>query len=107
VVTDETSVAISADRFASPGPGCSDIIDSLATTLVLSHGVSVQAGAAKSAAVVAAWQAILGRSDYVWLSGGNPRRIPWTPALTAWFHQNFRPVGPSNPSLGQLCVRER
>ncbi len=107
VVTDETSVAISADRFASPGPGCSDIIDSLATTLVLSHGVSVQAGAAKSASVVAAWQAILGHSDYVWLSGGNPRRIPWTPALTAWFHQNFRPLGPSNPSLGQLYVRER
>ena len=107
VVADETSLAISADRFASPGPGCSDIIDSLATTLVLSHGVSVQAGAAKSAAVVAAWQAILGRSDYVWLSGGNPRRIPWTPALTAWFHQNFQPVGPSSPSLGQLYVRER
>jgi hypothetical protein len=107
VVTDETSIAISADRFASPGPGCSDVIDSLATTLVLSHGVSVQGGAAKSASVVAAWQAILGHSDYVWLSGGNPRRIPWTPALTAWFHQNFRPVGPSNPSLGQLYVRDR
>jgi hypothetical protein len=107
VVTDETSVAISADRFASTGPGCSDVIDSLATTLVLSHGVSVQAGAAKSAAVVAAWQAILGHSDYVWLSGGNARRIPWTPALTAWFHRNFRPVGPSDPTLGQLYVRDR
>jgi hypothetical protein len=107
VVTDETSVAISADRFASPGPGCSDVIDALATTLVLSHGVSVQGGAAKSASVVAAWRAILGKSDYVWLSGGNARRIPWTRALTAWFRQNFRPVGPSNPSLGQLYVRKR
>jgi hypothetical protein len=107
VVTDETSVVISADRFASPGPGCSDIIDALATTLVLSHGVSVQAGAAKSASVVAAWQTILSRSDYVWLSGGNARRIPWTHALTAWFHANFRPVGPFDPSLGRLYVRER
>ena len=107
VVTDETSVAISADRFASPSTGCSDVIDSLATTLVLSRGVSVQAGAAKSARVVAAWQAILGRSDYVWLSSANARRIPWTPALTAWFHQNFRPVGPYDRSLGQLYVRER
>jgi hypothetical protein len=107
VVTDETSVTISAGRFAAVGPGCSDVIDALATTLVLSHGVSVQAGAAKSAAVVAAWRAILSRSDYVWLSGGNARRIPWTPALTAWFHRNFRPVGPSDPSLGQLYVRER
>jgi alpha-1,2-mannosyltransferase len=107
VVTDETSVAISADRFASPSPGCSDVIDSLATTLVLSHGVSVQAGAAKSARVVAAWQAILGRSGYVWLSSANARRIPWTPALAAWFHRNFRPVGPYDRSLGQLYVRER
>jgi hypothetical protein len=107
VVTDETSVVISADRFASPGAGCSDVIDALATTLVLSHGVSVQAGAAKSAPVVAAWQAILGRSDYVWLSGGNARRIPWTPALKAWFNANFRPVGPYDRSLGQLYVRER
>jgi len=107
VVTDETSVTLSADRFASAGPGCSDVIDALATTLVLSHGVSVQAGAAKSAPVVAAWQAILGHSDYVWLSGGNRRRIPWTAGMTAWFHQNFRPVGPSDPSLGQLYVRER
>jgi hypothetical protein len=107
VVTDETSIVISADRFASPGPGCSDVIDALATTLVLSHGVSVQAGAAKSASVVAAWQAVLSRSDYAWLSGGNARRIPWTRALTAWFHANFRPVGPFDPSLGQLYVRER
>jgi hypothetical protein len=107
VVTDETSVVISADRFASPGAGCSDVIDALATTLVLSHGVSVQAGAAKSAPVVAAWQAILGRSDYVWLSGGNARRIPWTPALKAWFNANFRPVGRYDRSLGQLYVRER
>jgi hypothetical protein len=74
---------------------------------VLSHGVSVQAGAAKSAPVVAAWQTILSRSDYVWLSGGNARRIPWTHALTALFHANFRPVGPFNSSLGQLYVRER
>jgi hypothetical protein len=107
VVTDETSLTISADRFATPGPGCSDVIDSLATTLVLSHGVSVQGGAAKSAPVVAAWQAIFSRSDYVWLSGGNPRRIPWTHALATWFHANFRPVGPSDPTLGQLYVRER
>jgi hypothetical protein len=43
----------------------------------------------------------------VWLSGGNPRRIPWTRALATWFHANFRPVGPSDPTLGQLYVRER
>jgi hypothetical protein len=105
IVTDETSVAVSANRFSTPRPGCPDIIDSLATTLVLSHGVSIQAGAARSAPVVAAWQSMLGRASYVWLSGGNARRIPWTHELRTWFGENFRPVGPYNPSVGQLYVR--
>lgn len=105
VVTDETSLAISANRFTSPHAGCPDIIDSLATTLVLSHGLSVQAGAASSARVVAAWQSIFSRADYVWLSPGNARRIPWTRELSTWFRENFRPVGSYNPHLGQLYLR--
>jgi hypothetical protein len=84
---------------------CPDIIDSLATTLVLSHGVSVQGGAASSGPVVAAWQSILGRADYVWLSPENARRIPWTHELSSWFRQNFRPAGPYSPATGQLYVR--
>jgi alpha-1,2-mannosyltransferase len=107
VVTDSTSVVMSANRFSAPGSGCPDIVDALATTLVLSHGVSIQGGAAKSASVVAAWRAMLGRADYVWLSGGNARRIPWTPALTAWFRASFRPIGPYSSGLGQLYVRTR
>lgn len=107
VVTDSTSVVVAADRLSPDRPGCPDIIDALATTLVLSHGVSVQAGAAKSATTVAAWRTMLGQADYVWLSGGNARRIPWTPALTAWFRASFRPVGPSSPGIGQLYVRVR
>lgn len=105
VVTDVTPLTISANRFASLRPGCPDIIDSLATTLVLSHGVSVQGGAASSRYVVAAWQSILSRAEYVWLSPGNARRIPWTHELSSWFRQNFRPVGPYEPTIGQLYVR--
>ena len=105
VVTDVTPLTISANRFASLRPGCPDIIDSLATTLVLSHGVSVQGGAANSRYVVAAWQSILSRAEYVWLSPGNARRIPWTHELSSWFRQNFRPVGPYEPVIGQLYVR--
>jgi alpha-1,2-mannosyltransferase len=105
VVTDVTSFMISADRFASLRPGCPDIIDSLATTLALSHGVSVQGGAARSGHVVAAWQSILSRAEYVWLSPGNARRIPWTHELSSWFRRNFRPMGPYHPLTGQLYVR--
>ena len=105
VVTDETPLTVSANRFTSLRPGCPDIIDSLATTLALSHGVSVQGGAARNTHVVAAWQSILSRADYAWLSPGNARRIPWTPELRSWFRRNFRPVGPYNPITGQLYVR--
>jgi alpha-1,2-mannosyltransferase len=105
VVTDETSLLISANRFAAARPGCPDIIDSLATTLVLSHGVSIQAGAARSARLVSAWQSFLSRADYVWLSDGNTRRIPWTPELRSWFGEHFRPVGPYTSATGQLFVR--
>ena len=48
VVTDETSIDDFRGPVRLPPPGCSDIIDSLATTLALSHGVSVQGGAASS-----------------------------------------------------------
>lgn len=105
VVTDKTILTISANRFAPLRADCPDVIDSLATTLVLSHGVSVQGGAASSGPVVAAWQSILGRADYVWLSPENARRIPWTHELSSWFRQNFRPAGPYSPATGQLYVR--
>jgi alpha-1,2-mannosyltransferase len=100
VVTDEVSDLISADRFNLP-PGCPDVIDSLATTLTLSHGVSVQGGAGRSAAVVGAWQSILSRADYVLLSPASARRIP----PSAWFRQNFAPISAYQAGIGQLFKR--
>jgi len=107
VVTDEVSLTISADRFASTPPGCPDIIDALAATLVLSNGVSVQGGANRMPAVVAAWQGWLDKADYVWLSPahGSRRRIPWTPQLSAWFNANFTKVGTYSSGTGQLYER--
>jgi alpha-1,2-mannosyltransferase len=100
VVTDEVSDLISADRFEIP-PSCPDVIDSLATTLVFSHGVSVQGGAGKMPAVIDAWQSILGRARYVLLAPASGRRIP----PTAWFSQNFVPVSRYYPYIGQLFER--
>jgi len=109
LVTDQASLAIAADRFAGPPPGCPDIVDSLASTLVLSNGVSVQGGAARMPHVVAAWRSWLGAADYVWFSPGNAykRRIPWTPALTAWFYTHFSKETKYSPGIGQLYVRTR
>jgi len=105
VVTDEISMVISANRFTAAHPGCPDIIDSLATTLVLSNGVSVQGGAQNMSSVVAAWRALLGKAQYVWLSSSNARRIPWTPGLKLWFADNFTRVLTTGPSAGDLYQR--
>ena len=107
VVTDEASLTIAADRFAGLPPGCPDIVDSLASTLVLSHGVSVQGGASSMPAVVAQWKTWLGEADYVWLSPnrGSRKRIPWTTGLSDWFNASFAAVGPNSASTGQLYQR--
>jgi alpha-1,2-mannosyltransferase len=106
VVTDETSMALAANRFTAARPGCPDVIDSLAVTLVSGNGVSVQGGAAALPHVVATWQSILSQAQYVWLSPNNARRIPWTPALSLWFSTHFqqlRPVG--GRGFGRLYVQ--
>jgi alpha-1,2-mannosyltransferase len=107
VVTDEVSLSIAADRFTDLPPGCPDIIDSLADTLVLSNGVSVQGGAQNMPSVVAQWQTWFSKADYVWLSPdqGSRRRIPWTVGLSDWFNVNFVKVGAYSRATGQLYRR--
>ena len=108
VVTDEVSLTIGADRFANLPPGCPDIVDSLASTLVLSNGVSIQAGASKMPAVVAQWKKWLGEADYVWLS---PAAAPRSASrgirneLWLWFRAHFDKVGPDSSSTGQVYRR--
>ena len=89
VVSDEVSLTIAANRFSTQ-PGCPAVLDSLATTLVEDNGISVQGGAKSSARAVAAWRWIFGHAEFVWLSSDSDRRIPWTSALTQWFHRHFR-----------------
>jgi alpha-1,2-mannosyltransferase len=107
VVTDEVSLTIAADRFTDLPPGCPVIIDSLASTLVLSNGVSVYAGADQMPQVVATWKSWFSKADYVWLSPdhGSRKRIPWTPALSDWFNATFVKVGNYSPATGQLYKR--
>lgn len=104
VVTDETSLAIAANRFTAWRPGCPDVMDALAQTLVLGNGVSVQGGAAALPRVVAGWHSILARAQYVWLSPTNARRIPWTPALSIWFTTHFQRLT-THRGLGGVWVR--
>jgi hypothetical protein len=116
VVTDETSLLISADRFEAAKPGCPVVIDSLATTLVLTRGVSIQGGAGKNASAIAAWEHILGQAQYVWLSPNHWRRIP-QPSPWTWFNDHFKQIAPPADwvcdggtgwvcGVGQLFVRK-
>jgi alpha-1,2-mannosyltransferase len=106
VVTDQISFTIAADRFTAARPGCPDIVDALATTLTISHGVSPRGGAASLGTETAAWRSIFGRAQYVWLSGGYQQRIPWPAGLRAWFARNFRLIGSASGYSGsKLYVR--
>jgi hypothetical protein len=92
VVSDQVAVTISANLFTTATPGCPDVVDSLAKTLVLSHGVSPAGGAGKDQAVVSQWESIFSKAQFVWLTDGYKSRIPWTPQLDAWFQANFHLV---------------
>jgi alpha-1,2-mannosyltransferase len=117
VVSDTVSFTIAANRFTAAKPGCPVVIDSLATTLVLTHGVSVQGGADKDASAVTAWRDILLRAQYVWMSTNHWRRIPfgWNTPQWTWFTDHFRQIAPAAPAgqnstylpdFGQLFERD-
>ncbi len=93
VATDQASVLIAADRFSSAVPGCSPMVDGLATDYALSHGRNGDTGAGRFPAVAAAWQDMFTHAQYAWLTGRfSGRRIAWNPALRAYFQAHFRPV---------------
>jgi hypothetical protein len=92
VVTDQASYLLLANRFTSNVPGCTQMVDGLGTDLALSAGRRPGSGANHVPAVAAAWSQAFSHAGYVLLSPKNSLRIPWTPALTSYFHQNFRRV---------------
>jgi len=108
LVADQISFSIAANRFTAPSANCPDVVDSLATTLALSGGVSPQGGAGQAPNVIAGWEAIFGKAQYAWLSAGAPTRIPWTGAFPAWFASHFHRIA-AYPGYGDsvLYARDR
>ena len=97
VLADQVSYAIAADRFISPVPGCSPMVDSVGTDYSLSGGQNAATGAARSPAVRAAWLAAFRPAQYVWLSSLASKRVPWgAPQVMSYFKRNFVPV-PGGP----------
>jgi hypothetical protein len=99
VATDQASNVIAINRFVSTAPGCSLMIDGVGTDYALSNGRNGQTGAGRSPAVEAAWLAEFRAARYAWLTTQETRRIPWTPALMAYFHRNFVALAGGPPGL--------
>jgi alpha-1,2-mannosyltransferase len=104
LVTDEVSFAIMANRFDSDVPGCPVLVDSIGTDYAMSHGLDPGTGAARYASLVAVWRNAFGHAQYVWLSGRQAHRIPWTPRLEAYFRGHFTRIY-ADGRAGQLFRR--
>jgi hypothetical protein len=92
VVTDSAVYLLIANRFTSDVPGCPQMVDSLGTDLALGGGRRPGSGAGQDPAVSAAWHQALSAAGWVLLTSKSSVRIPWNPALMAYFHGNFRPA---------------
>jgi hypothetical protein len=103
VLTDSAVYLLIADRFTSAVPGCSQMVDSLGTDLALGDGRRPGSGAGRVPAVSAAWHQAFSTAEWVLLTSKSSVRIPWNPALLAYFHGNFRLAGHANNST--LYVR--
>jgi hypothetical protein len=114
VLTDISSLTIVADRFTSRAPGCVPIVDAIGTDYALSSGRNGVTGAGRTPTLQALWLSAFRRADYVWLACSpatgpqckTSRRIPWTPAIKAYFSAHFGTVGRAG-APANLYVRNR
>jgi hypothetical protein len=92
VLTDQVTVTLAANRFESTDPRCPQMVDSLGTTLALSHGLKPSTGAAKVPAVNAAWNQAFADAQYVIITSTSGRRIPWDPQLRGYLASHFTQI---------------
>ena len=111
VVTNDTSLTVSANRFTSDTPACSPMVDAWGTLLAMTDGQKGYASPQVLAKVTAVWRTAFSDAQYAWILAGSQGQIPWTASLHAYFTSHFRLVGLVNgPGLrdapgGGLYVR--
>ena len=101
VLTNNSSLAVSAGRFTSAAPGCPAMVDSYGTLLAMTDGRKTHASRQMVTSVTALWYKEFSRARYVWLEAGSQGQIPWTPALYAYFNREFRLIGLVNGPGGR------
>jgi hypothetical protein len=92
VVTDYSSLTISADRFITDPARCPDMVDSYGTLLAVTGGRKAAARQEVSK-LTALWRSEFAVASYVWLEYGDEGRIPWTSGLYTYFISHFRLLG--------------
>ena len=90
VVTDYSSLTISADRFFPAAADCPVMVDSYGTLLAATGG---RKSGQDLRADTALWRSQFAVASYVWLEWDNEGRIAWTPALHTYFTSHFRLLG--------------
>jgi alpha-1,2-mannosyltransferase len=93
VLSNDSSLTVSADRFASTSPACPAMVDAYGTLLAITDGRKMLATPQEVRSVIALWNAEFARAPYVWLETGSQGQIPWTAALYAYFTSHFRLLG--------------
>jgi alpha-1,2-mannosyltransferase len=93
VLTNDSSLTVSADRFTPDAAGCPAIVDAYGTLLAMTDGRKTIAPAEQVNSVTAVWRSAFSRARYVWLLTGSQGQIPWTAALYAYFTSHFKLVG--------------
>jgi hypothetical protein len=99
VLTDQVTVTLLANRFESSDPRCPQMVDSLGTTLALSHGLKPQTGAATVPAVNHWWRQAFSNAQYLLLTRSAARRIPWSQTLEAYMASHFTVIYQSPKKL--------
>lgn len=93
VLTNDSSNAVSANRFTSGTPGCPSMVDAYGTLLAMTDGRKMSASPQAVSSVRAVWRSAFSWARYVWLESGSQGQIPWTSALYADFKSNYRLIG--------------
>ncbi len=90
-IADAAILLITANRY-STGAGCPAVVDPTGAWLVADPHHPERASGPRSPALVATWRVWFAEATYVVLSRPTTFRIPWTPALRAYFGAHDRLV---------------
>jgi alpha-1,2-mannosyltransferase len=93
VLTNDSSLTVSAGRFVPATPGCPALVDAYGTLLAMTDGRKLLASPREVRSVTALWGAEFARAPYVWLETGSQGQIPWTASLYDYFTDHFRLLG--------------